>query len=567
MNRQKEWLEKRPSIGRDGTLPPGLDLEKALICAELSQICYRHHNRDGVVTPETLAEERKLVGKYAQVYGYQAKVFSTNDQQAAIFYNDKEIIIAFEGSSRRQLTHYDRNLTSYFMSWFGKAPQRIIDAAQTVMGTHDEKGKEIIAKVHWGFDNELNEPLVDKPGQTLWNAIKAECNRLHQQRPDAKITFTGHSSGGAIATIATARMLDQEPDKQIDALYTFGQPRVGGKYFRAGLTQLLGDRYYRFEQYGDPMPALPPYDAEQYVHGGHWIPMDLDGHVLTMNDDIINSDTLSRANQGNYGRILNAYYGLTSAIGGMMSSIGTAIASKSKTLSDLIDLVDEDARRTHSSLKNVFSAQSYDVHRCAAYSRGMFNALEKQSEHRIIKRKELEGTHAQHLLYQIESLEYFLTEKRVHVPQPVQVAMARLDRALSNCLDEWERLLKHQHDPTLRDCPAYYKDEDTPYFGISFGTFLGMQSSSTPSEDDREETFVSRIQPARQVRRWQRASRVGELNEALNQFCHDIGSYTADPNANWYLRELDDMATQLREDTAKFRADHVSTSHAVAAAR
>ena len=60
--------------------------------------------------------------------------------------------------------------------------------------------------------------------------------------------MTGHSLGGALATLAAAR-------HQADVLWTFGAPRVGDALFARSLA---GTAIGRVVNGNDPVPAVPP---------------------------------------------------------------------------------------------------------------------------------------------------------------------------------------------------------------------------------------------------------------------------------------------------------------------
>lgn len=61
---------------------------------------------------------------------------------------------------------------------------------------------------------------------------------------DYRLTFTGHSLGGALASLAALRVVleNLKASKQIK-LYTFGQPRVGCSRFAAKHDELISHRY------------------------------------------------------------------------------------------------------------------------------------------------------------------------------------------------------------------------------------------------------------------------------------------------------------------------------------
>lgn len=70
-------------------------------------------------------------------------------------------------------------------------------------------------KVHSGFQKEVND---------LWMDVVNEIDNNSQLKNPREVYFTGHSLGGAMATIAATR------HKPV-GLYTFGSPRVGGPKF------------------------------------------------------------------------------------------------------------------------------------------------------------------------------------------------------------------------------------------------------------------------------------------------------------------------------------------------
>lgn len=73
------------------------------------------------------------------------------------------------------------------------------------------------AAVHAGFREALD---------SVWDEIAAELSSL-----TCPVYYTGHSLGGALATLAAARRLPR-------AVYTFGSPRVGNQAFAASLERV-----------------------------------------------------------------------------------------------------------------------------------------------------------------------------------------------------------------------------------------------------------------------------------------------------------------------------------------
>lgn len=74
--------------------------------------------------------------------------------------------------------------------------------------------------------------------------------------PSYKIAFTGHSLGGAAATVAAAFVRESGGYGDLD-LYTYGSPRAGNRAFVAHVSA-QGGREYRVTHTDDPVPRLPP---------------------------------------------------------------------------------------------------------------------------------------------------------------------------------------------------------------------------------------------------------------------------------------------------------------------
>ncbi|XP_014561107.1 hypothetical protein COCVIDRAFT_33794 [Bipolaris victoriae FI3] len=71
--------------------------------------------------------------------------------------------------------------------------------------------------------------------------------------PSYEIRATGHSLGGAIATLAAASMRNEG---HTVALYTYGAPRIGGRKTSDFISKQAGGNY-RITHWNDPVPQLP----------------------------------------------------------------------------------------------------------------------------------------------------------------------------------------------------------------------------------------------------------------------------------------------------------------------
>lgn len=112
-------------------------------------------------------------------------------------------------------------------------------------------------RVHNGFRRQF---------ESLWNAAP-DCGvpegiraKLAAYRPGKPLYVTGHSLGGALATLALAQTFVEGDLPPVAAVYTYGAPKIGDRLF----AELVGDRsvasktpVYRFVHVNDIVPATP----------------------------------------------------------------------------------------------------------------------------------------------------------------------------------------------------------------------------------------------------------------------------------------------------------------------
>lgn len=144
------------------------------------------------------------------------KTFDRNGTQAIILENDEYIFLGFRGTEPTSM----RDIKS--------------DAKATV------KECEYGGKIHTGFDEAYNQTAVEIQQFLDQHAYK-----------DKPLFITGHSLGGALATVA-AKKLSHEGG--IAACYTFGSPRVGDIEWTTGIKTPI----YRLVNAADPVTMLPP---------------------------------------------------------------------------------------------------------------------------------------------------------------------------------------------------------------------------------------------------------------------------------------------------------------------
>jgi len=146
-----------------------------------------------------------------------------------------------------------------------------------------------MGKIHFGFFNAL---------KFVWKDLLKALKKLRDN--NQPIWISGHSLGGALATLAAARLEYKRQPYEIKGLYTFGKPRVGDKDFRAKFDQLLGGRAFRVTNYKDPVSIIPfslklkirkLVIALQYKHTGDLVLFGEFGD-LAVKDDMVSRVTL-----------------------------------------------------------------------------------------------------------------------------------------------------------------------------------------------------------------------------------------------------------------------------------
>lgn len=111
------------------------------------------------------------------------------------------------------------------------------------------------AMVHKGFMTSLN--------RVWFSEILGWLEAYRLNHPTADLFFTGHSMGGALATLAAGRYSNV-------SLYTFGCPRVGNAVFCDAVSEAVGGKWFRYVDGNDWVTRVPP-EGLSYAHGGRQI--------------------------------------------------------------------------------------------------------------------------------------------------------------------------------------------------------------------------------------------------------------------------------------------------------
>ena len=129
-------------------------------------------------------------------------------------------------------------------------------------------------KIHTGFHEAY---IAIRKG--LMERLSESCKEYNT----SKLVFTGHSLGGALATITAVDFHDQYGFGDQITIASYGQPRVGNAAWAQYLESLpFSDRHYRTVAQGDPIVEMPPKELG-YRHAGREILYTDDGqfkHIL-----------------------------------------------------------------------------------------------------------------------------------------------------------------------------------------------------------------------------------------------------------------------------------------------
>ncbi|MCA9322218.1 MAG: lipase family protein [Planctomycetes bacterium] len=202
----------------------GLDLAKAWWLAEL---CFLVYLRD----PESIGRHLKR----AEMQG--ATFVQRGDYRALLAHDDAKAILVFRGTDIRSMDNW---LTDF-----------------RVRFVQEPSG----ARLHGGFVQALDR---------LWDDLEPRLERLGA-RP---LWVTGHSLGGALATLAARRR-----HETVHGLCTFGSPRVGDAAFRDSYPPIPS---WRVVNEHDLVTVLPP--PVSYRHVGRTMHLRRDGTILDGTD-------------------------------------------------------------------------------------------------------------------------------------------------------------------------------------------------------------------------------------------------------------------------------------------
>lgn len=224
-NEVQNQVEERPLNLKSKLDGPILDLEKfyrSLLFAELSMIAYN--------------DDQEVRDAAKQIGFTETTLYDNDGSQAYRFENEHDCVIACRGTEPNEWNDI-------------KADANAISAVS-----------ETVGRVHSGFKKEVDD---------LWPMLEKEL-----QSNEKPVYFTGHSLGGAMATICAGRCKLSHIKSVPQEVQTFGSPRVGNKRY----VNHVDITYYRWVHNNDIVTQVPPRWFG-YRHTGTEVYIDRKGHI------------------------------------------------------------------------------------------------------------------------------------------------------------------------------------------------------------------------------------------------------------------------------------------------
>ncbi len=262
-----------PSAPASITLEPGDPNKKERTihgAAVLAQLSYEND-------AETVRSTLKALGfEDVKLYGWDLK----GSTQAFVARKGDTVVVSFRGTQERGDIFRDLEATN---------PEA--DTKLTGSEVQDYARFEG-SKVHRGFRDGLaelwdpdphgrnGERLAAAGQKSLLSTLQYEADR--PDRPNTKFIFTGHSLGGAQATLAAACTSVQNPARssrttmanKIAAVITFGSPKVGNEAFVSAYDASIGKVTMPVQHNTDIVRGVPLTSRYQQVMASDTIVFD-----------------------------------------------------------------------------------------------------------------------------------------------------------------------------------------------------------------------------------------------------------------------------------------------------
>lgn len=219
----KPWSHYKPIAGKDKFAidhfaTPFFTNQKALSLAEASKLSYSSKN--------------SIIDTVKNQWGFiDCNFLDQKNSEAFIATTSEIIVIAFRGTDESML------------DWLDDIDIRTVTRSY--------------GKIHRGFASHYKQIM-----HGLAPHITPE------KTANKKIFITGHSLGGAVATIAAAELKDH---MNLTGIYTYGQPRVGYSELQQYIDNHYSDKFHRFVYQDDPVAKLPEKVVRDWQEVGRYI--------------------------------------------------------------------------------------------------------------------------------------------------------------------------------------------------------------------------------------------------------------------------------------------------------
>lgn len=116
--------------------------------------------------------------------------------------------------------------------------------------------KDFLTDARFGFIHIAGGCEVHAGFWRAWKSVMVQVIGKLNDLPSKPIIFTGHSLGGALAMLAAFDCSISTLKEEVEAVYTFGQPRIGNQRFAS---------YYDSQPCGSPVPLVTGNYSENEV--------------------------------------------------------------------------------------------------------------------------------------------------------------------------------------------------------------------------------------------------------------------------------------------------------------
>jgi len=200
------------------------DLDTAVRMAKACDVAYSIGAPGGI----TSSRYYDNVGFTSEPNAFAAAIINA----ALVGTTGSEVILAFRGTLRIDTDNWDEFVESV-QDWANDGAVKLVDVSYTA------------GLVHQGFQRSLD---------LLWPDL-IDAVRSQQTASKLPVIVTGHSKGGALASLAAMRL--QNETGISPCVYTFASPRAGNTQFARDYNAKL-PKSWRFENSDDLVPHLPP---------------------------------------------------------------------------------------------------------------------------------------------------------------------------------------------------------------------------------------------------------------------------------------------------------------------